>query len=138
MSIGYLGCINGNDMEKKIEESRAINSSGSTRNEIINNELSTKLETTSYIDSTLFFFYEEFETEINKITWTDEPPAKLSGVILKLRDNYYLDLTLYDIPDSERFNIDRNWEMKKIENSKIDRIRLMYGDEIILDQKSNQ
>ncbi len=84
-----------------------------------------KTKLSKYENTELLMFYKDFEKEITEIIWTDEPPAKLSGVILVISKNKYYEINLDSIPELYRMNLDRNWKMSEVGNSKIQNIKLI-------------
>jgi hypothetical protein len=84
-----------------------------------------KTELSKYQNAELSIFYKDFEKEITEIIWTDEPPAKLSGVILEVSENKYYEIDLDSIPELYRMNLEMNWKMSEVGNSKIRNIKLI-------------
>lgn len=98
---------------------KGIKEDSQTQNGIKKNELS------KYKKSELLTFYKDFEEEISEIIWTDEPPAKLSGVILSVSENKYYEIDLESIPELYKMNLEMNWKMSEVGNSKIRNIKLI-------------
>jgi hypothetical protein len=84
-----------------------------------------KTELSKYQNAELSMFYKDFEKEITEIIWTDEPPAKLSGVILVVNENKYYEIDLDSIPELYKMNLKMNWKMSEVGNSKIRNIKLI-------------
>ena len=84
-----------------------------------------KTELSKYQNSELSVFYEDFEKEITEIIWTDEPTAKLSGVFFAISENKYYEIELDSIPESYKMNLERNWKMIEVGNSRIRNIKLV-------------
>jgi len=84
-----------------------------------------KTELSKYENIELSMFYKDFEKEITEIIWTDEPPAKLSGVILAISENKYYEIDLDSIPELYRMNLEMDWKMNEVGNSKIRNIKLI-------------
>ena len=84
-----------------------------------------KTELSKYENIELSMFYKDFEKEITEIIWTDEPPAKLSGVILAISENKYYEIDLDSIPELYRMNLEMDWKMSEVGNSKIRNIKLI-------------
>ncbi|QSS96674.1 hypothetical protein [Psychroflexus sp. ALD_RP9] len=84
-----------------------------------------KTELSKYQNAELSIFYKDFEKKITEIIWTDEPPAKLSGVILEVSENKYYEIDLDSIPELYRMNLEMNWKMSEVGNSKIRNIKLI-------------
>ncbi len=82
-------------------------------------------EYSQYQNAELSSFYQDFEKKITNITWTDEPPAKLSGVIFRISESKYFDIELDSIPKLYKMNINRSWNMNEVGNSKIRNIKLV-------------
>ena len=79
----------------------------------------------TYINSELHTFYEDYKTEITEIVWSDEPPAKLSGVIFLIDEKKSIIIELDSIPENYRMNLNRNWEIENVGKSKIRNIKLV-------------
>ena len=84
-----------------------------------------KTELSKYQNAELSMFYKDFEKEITEIIWADEPPAKLSGVILAVNENKYYEIDLDSIPELYKMNLEMNWKMSEVGNSKIRNIKLI-------------
>jgi len=84
-----------------------------------------KIEFSKYKGSELSVFYKDFEKEITEIIWNDEPPAKLSGVTFVINENKYYDIELDSIPKLFKMNLNMNWKMNEVGNSKIRNIKLI-------------
>ncbi|MFK8061408.1 MAG: NlpC/P60 family protein [Polaribacter sp.] len=78
-----------------------------------------------YQNAELSLFYNDFKKEIIKTTWSDEPPGKLSGVFFRISKNKYFEIELDSIPKLYRMNLELNWEINKVGNSKIRKIKLV-------------
>ena len=84
-----------------------------------------KAELSDYINSELSTFYRDFKNEITEIIWTDEPPAKLSGVIFGVSENEYYEIELDSIPELYKLNLEMNWKINEVGNSRIRNIKLI-------------
>jgi len=84
-----------------------------------------KTELSKYQNSELSIFYKDFEKDITEIIWTDEPPAKLSGVILVVSENKYYEIDLDSIPELYKMSLEMNWKMSEVGNSRIRNIKLI-------------
>ncbi len=84
-----------------------------------------KIEFSKYQGSELSVFYKDFEKEITEIVWNDEPPAKLSGVTFVINEKKYYDIELDSIPKLFKMNLNMNWKMNEVGNSKIRNIKLI-------------
>ena len=98
---------------------KGVKEGSQIQNGIKENELS------KYKNSELSIFYKDFEKEITEIIWTDEPPAKLSGVILSVSDNKCYEIDLESIPELYKMNLEMNWKMSEVGNSIIRNIKLI-------------
>ena len=84
-----------------------------------------KVELSDYKNSELLSFYEDYKNEITEIIWTDEPPANLSGVIFVTNENNYFEIELDSIPKMHKMNLERNWKINEVGNSRIRNIKLI-------------
>ena len=97
--------------------------------------LISKLKSSSYLNVELLILCHDFKNSITDTLWIDEPPGQLAGVILNLGAEKYFDVELYEIQDSFRFNIDRNWKMENVGDSKIYKLKLMATNKLLLELK---
>ena len=93
------------------------------------NIVTEKTELSDYKNSELSSFYKDFENEITEIIWTDEPPAKLYGVIFIVSDTKYYEIELDSIPELYKVNFKLNWKMTDVGKSKIRNIKLIEEEE---------
>jgi hypothetical protein len=126
LRILLIGLILISSCTPKGEESLAANQKKDIRNRLQQNE---------YQGAELQSFYADFKNQIQDITWTDEPPAKLAGVVFKLDDKTFIEVDLVEIPDSVSFNINRDWTIEKVGTSKIESLTLIDGDFKVQEQK---
>ena len=84
-----------------------------------------KIDYSHYKNTKLSSFYKKFKKEIIEIIWSDEPPGKLSGVFFRISKNEYFEIELDSIPELYKMNLEMNWKMSEVGNSKIRNIKLI-------------
>jgi len=84
-----------------------------------------KSDFSKYKNSELLVLYQDFKNEITEIIWTDEPPAKLSGVIFIINKKKYFEIELDSIPELYKMNLELNWKLNEVGNSRIRNIKLV-------------
>jgi hypothetical protein len=87
-----------------------------------------KTEYSHYQNSKLSSFYKDFKNEITEIIWNDEPPGKLSGVMFIISENKYFEIELDSISELYKMNLEMDWKMNEVGNSKIRNIKLVEGN----------
>ena len=86
-----------------------------------------KIDYSHYKNTKLSSFYKKFEKEIIEIIWSDEPPGKLSGVFFRISKNEYFEIELDSIPELYKMNLELEWKIKQVENSRIRDIKYIEG-----------
>ena len=67
--------------------------------------LISKLKSSSYLNKELMILSHDFKNSITDTLWIDEPPGQLTSH--NIGTEKYIDIELYEIQDSFRFNRDR-------------------------------
>lgn len=78
-----------------------------------------------YVGKTLHKFLNDFEGEVVTKYYIDEPPGKLIGVQIQLKDQTSVLIYFKRIKHVSQLNKERNWDWVKIRKEKIASIRVL-------------
>jgi len=68
-------------------------------------------------------------------TFFDNKPGSLSGVLLKISDGFFIEISVDEYKYVKQFNVDRNWDFSLFKKEEISCIRFILNEETLLEVK---
>jgi len=106
---------------------------------IANNSQMDSLKHSKYIGNEVFNILLDDEIRCyQKFTFFDTKPGALSGAIITIDSNFYIEVYVSEYKFQKQFNEERNWNKLLFYKEAISRIKVFQDNKCIVDTKSAQ